>query len=133
MTRQAAAARRIQVFYDGRCGFCTASMQRLRSLDRRRILDFRDLNEDDVAADAAPRFSRADLAREMHIRLPDDTWRTGYFAVVEILRRVVRCNFIRAALLFPPVAELGHAAYKCIARCRRTGAACASGTCNIGK
>ncbi len=108
-------SRKVEVFYDGHCPFCVGSRDRIMAIDSQRRIVFRDLNDPASMAAAAPRFDASALADEMHARLPDGTWRIGYFAWVEVLRQLPGCARLAVLLGFPPIAEFGHAAYKLFA------------------
>lgn len=73
----------VQVFFDGACPLCRREIAWLRSLDRRRRIEFTDL----AAADFDPAAWGRDLDTLMariHGRLPDGTWIEG----VEVFRRL---------------------------------------------
>jgi len=110
---------KVEVYFDGQCGFCQAMSARLTKLDRHHRLVMRDYNDPDIAKTAAPRFTPADLAREMHVRLPDGTWRIGFAGWAAILRVLPGTSWLGAVLQFPPVAEIGRGLYRWFAPRRR--------------
>ena len=109
----------IEVYFDGQCGFCRAMAARLSALDRKNRLIFRDYNDPAVAEQALPRFVPADLAREMHVRLPDGTWRIGFAAWAAILAALPRTYALGRLMQFPPVSEVGRLLYRWFAPRRR--------------
>ncbi len=107
--------RKVEVFYDGHCPFCVASRDRIAALDAEHRLVFCDMNIASSLAIASPRFPADALAEQMHVLMPNGTWRVGYFAWVEIVRELPMGRVLASVLQFPPIAEVGHAAYKLIA------------------
>jgi len=103
------------VYYDGACPFCTESMHRIKRLDTDGRLHFVDLNLPQAAADAAPRFTPKDLADEMHLQLPDGTWRIGFYAWAAIISVLPRLAWVSNIMLLPPIAEIGRSAYRLFA------------------
>lgn len=108
----------VEVYFDGQCGFCRAMAARLAALDRNNRLVLCDYNDPGAAASAMPRFTPADLAREMHVRLPDTTWRIGFAAWAAILAALPRTRLLGRLMQFPLAAAVGRPLYRWFARRR---------------
>jgi predicted DCC family thiol-disulfide oxidoreductase YuxK len=88
-----ASPAKYDVLLDGACPFCQWTRARIEPFDTAGRLRFLDYNDPEVAAQAP--FTREELDREMHVRVPDGAWSAGFAAWVVILRAM------------PPVAWLG--------------------------
>ena len=103
------------VYWDGECPFCSALADRLRSWDTARLLHLVDYHDSSVAEGALPRFSLADLDTEMHARLPDGTWRIGYFAWAAVLKQLPTWRFIGRIMEMAIFADIGPKFYRWVA------------------
>ncbi|HEY3331478.1 MAG TPA: DUF393 domain-containing protein [Capsulimonadaceae bacterium] len=112
-------ARKLEVYYDGSCGFCLIARDRFGDLDRFHRILFRDLNDIGTQAELSVRFGRSVLESQMHAKMPNGSWRVGYFAVAEIVRQLPYGSLVARVMLFPPLAELGNAVYRWFASNRR--------------
>jgi predicted DCC family thiol-disulfide oxidoreductase YuxK len=111
------ADRRIEVYTDGQCPLCQWSRQRVEPLDAAGRLEWLDYHDPAALGRAAPH-TRAQLADEMHVRLPDGTWRRGYWAWVEVVRVLPRWRWLARPLSAWPFTALGPFFYKQLAKRR---------------
>ena len=121
------------IFMDGSCSFCKWTRTKVEPYDSASRLRFLDYNDPFVAAQAP--FSRVDLDREMHVRMPDGKWLKGFEAWVALLRALPKLAWLGYIAGLPPLRWLGPSVYGFIARHRYSlpGAPsrCASDTCSI--
>ena len=104
------------IFMDGSCSFCQWTRTKVEPYDSAARLRFLDYNDPDVAAQAP--FSRDDLDREMHVRLPDGKWLEGFEAWLALLRVLPKLAWLGRIGGWPPVRWLGPSVYAFIARHR---------------
>ena len=109
---------KIDVYYDGACPFCLASMQRTARMDADSRIHFIDLNQPEAVDAAAGRFTAKDLIDEMHAHLPDGTWRVGYYAWAAIVGQLPGLRGLSKLLLFAPIAGVGRRLYRWFANHR---------------
>lgn len=116
--------------YDGRCGICRASVERLRPWARPGAVEFRDFHGDG-ALDAFPGVSREACTEAMHLVLPDGRVVRGAEAVARLL--LTRPLLGAPAWLYyvPGLRQVLDAAYAAIAR-RRYRIAAKAGLCDDG-
>jgi predicted DCC family thiol-disulfide oxidoreductase YuxK len=114
-------ARRLTVLYDDECGLCTWTARQLRSLDRRRRLEFVPLQHaaqhperPDVAAVAEAH----DLRRSIHVLRGDGAVRAGGRAMLEIIDALPGGWLLRPWAALPGVEQAVDGAYRQIARHR---------------
>ncbi len=137
--QSAKSTRGLTIYWDAHCPFCSAVKSRMLKFDANRELNFVDMNDPAVASTALPRFSSADLNHEMHVLLPDGTWRTGYFAAAVILLRLPAWSFLGRLMSVWVFADIGPKLYRWVAEHRygistllRLPTPCdASGSCRI--
>jgi predicted DCC family thiol-disulfide oxidoreductase YuxK len=104
------------VFMDGSCSFCQWTRTKVEPYDSGTRLRFLDYNDPAVAAQAP--FSRGELDREMHVRLPDGKWLKGFDAWVALLRVLPKLAWIGRIAGSAPARWLGPSLYAFIARHR---------------
>jgi predicted DCC family thiol-disulfide oxidoreductase YuxK len=107
-------ATRLEVYTDGQCPLCRWTRARVEPLDRGRRLEWLDYHDPGALARAAPH-THKQLGEQMHVRLPDGTWRRGYDAWLAVLAVLPGRRWLAAVLSAPPFAWLGPHAYKLIA------------------
>jgi len=130
---------KLVVYWDGQCPFCSAIKQRFSALDTTHRLNFVDMNDPAVAETAAPRFTPAELTEEMRVKMPDGTWRTGFFAWAAVLRTLPLLRWLGILMQSWLLADIGPKAYRwtadhryAISRLLRLPAPCApDGSCRI--
>ena len=81
------AAARALVVYDADCGFCRATVRKLRTLDRRGRLRFRPLQDERLYVDH-PVLERAACERTLHLVAEDGAIHAGGDAMREVFERV---------------------------------------------
>jgi predicted DCC family thiol-disulfide oxidoreductase YuxK len=101
---------------DGSCSFCQWTRTKVEPFDSGARLRFLDYNDPGVAAQAP--FSRAELDREMHVRMPDGKWLKGFEAWMALLGVLPKLAWIGRIAALPPVRWLGPSVYAFIARHR---------------
>ena len=104
------------IFMDGSCSFCQWSRTKVEPYDSSARLRFLDYNDPGVAAQAP--FSRGELDREMHVRMPDGQWLKGFEAWLALLRVLPKLAWIGRIAGLPPLRWLGPSLYAFIARHR---------------
>ncbi len=112
MTRSA----QLRVYTDGNCAFCRWSRALIEPHDIHGVLDFRDYNQPEIAAET--HFSQVELGRRMHVRTPDGNWHYGYYAWVELLRALPRYRWIGLVLSWAPIRWFGPVIYDFLAHNR---------------
>ncbi len=103
------------IYWDGLCPMCGAIKARFEPFDSRRLLVFVDLNDPEVARTAAPRFTSSELADSMRVRMPNGTWRSGYFAWAAILSALPAWRWLGAIMGFWVFADIGPRVYAWVA------------------
>lgn len=106
---------KLDVYYDGRCPFCVASRDRLIRVDTANRLNFIDFNQAGALDGVPDRFDSAALATQMHVRMPNGTWRVGYYACAAIVGVLPGLGVVGRLMLLPPVAEIGRRLYQIFA------------------
>jgi predicted DCC family thiol-disulfide oxidoreductase YuxK len=119
------------VLYDGDCGFCRASVDRLRALDWRRRLCYADARDPAVLAEH-PRVDpvRA-LERLQLVRPGEATVLDGFFAFRWIAGRLPLLWPIWPFLWLPGASAVGVRAYDSVARNRFVFGRCEDGACAV--
>jgi predicted DCC family thiol-disulfide oxidoreductase YuxK len=107
---------KVEVYLDGSCPFCQWVRVHIEPWDSNSHLRFVDYNNPQIAASTP--FSMEELAREMHLRMPDGTWSSGFEAWVRILRVLPALSWLGWLLGLPPLRWLGPPTYRWIARHR---------------
>ena len=105
------------LIYDGECGFCRTSVDRLQRWDREHRLAL--LPFQDHARVAAFGIPLPALAAAMHLVLPDGRVLAGADAAPEILRLLPGKRWLARAFSIPGVLPLARRVYAWIARQRR--------------
>ncbi len=106
---------KLQVYWDGQCPFCAAISSRLPFFDEHRRIELVDYNNPEVAATALPRFSFDDLNTEMHVAMPNGTWRIGYWGWSAVLAELPKFKWFARIMNLPIFADIGPKAYRWIA------------------
>lgn len=104
----------LPVFYDGKCSFCTRSVEILSRLDNLRHVHWIDMHSREAKAE----YPDLDLdrgANEMLLRLPNGQWLGGFDAFRILARHFPLLWPILPILYIPPVPQIGRALYKRIA------------------
>jgi predicted DCC family thiol-disulfide oxidoreductase YuxK len=104
------------IFMDGSCSFCRWTRTKVEPYDSRARLRFLDYNDPAVAAQAP--FSRDELGREMHVRMPDSKWLKGFEAWMALLRVLPKLSRIGWIAGLPPLRWIGPSVYAFVARHR---------------
>jgi predicted DCC family thiol-disulfide oxidoreductase YuxK len=109
----------ILVFADGKCPMCVALAGRLKAFDTHGVIRFVDANDPEWAAVAAERFTRDEMLGQMCTRLPNGTWRTGYFSWAAILLHMPAWRWLGLIMMCPVFYGIGPAAYAWVAARRQ--------------
>jgi len=104
----------LPVFYDGKCSFCTRSVDVVRQLDSLRHLRFIDMHLPAARAE----FPDLDMDRgamELLLRQPDGKWLGGFDAFRAMAKHFPLLWPILPLFFIPPVPTIGREIYKRIA------------------
>ena len=107
------------VFIDGQCPMCVAGANRFKRWDWDNALRFVNAHDLEWAKQAAERFSAGDLNAAMRVRLPDGTWRTGWFAWAAILEHLPAWRGLGRVMRLPIFYGVGPAFYGWVASHRQ--------------
>ena len=88
---------------------------RFEPFDTHHRLEFIDLNDPMVAGTAAPRFTPEELVGSMRVRVPNGTWRSGYYAWAAILGVLPSWKWLGAMMNIWVFADIGPKVYAWIA------------------
>ncbi|MBV9852412.1 MAG: DUF393 domain-containing protein [Armatimonadetes bacterium] len=105
----------ITVYLDGECPLCVAGAVRFAKYDTANSVRFVNLHEPQWAARAAARFSPDDMHEAMRARMPDGTWRTGWFAWAAILSAIPAWHWLGRMMRLPVFYGVGPAFYRWVA------------------
>jgi predicted DCC family thiol-disulfide oxidoreductase YuxK len=104
----------LPVFYDGKCSFCTRSVEILSRLDNLRRVHWIDMHSREAKAEN-PDLDLDRGANEMLLRLPSGQWQGGFDAFRTLAKHFPLLWPIVGFLYIPPIPQIGRAAYKRIA------------------
>lgn len=105
------------LIYDGECGFCRDTVDRVRRWDREQVLRF--VPFQDTAAVGPFGIELPALAAAMHLVLPDGGVYAGADAVPELLRRLPGKRWMAPVFAVPGVLPIARRVYAFIAARRR--------------
>lgn len=109
----------IAVLYDGSCRLCRRSafgLAVMDGFDHLKLVDFRDAKKKNGVA---PHLDESQLDLAMHILLPDQTVRTGFFAFRFMSWHLPALWLFAPFLYLPGVSHMGRFAYAWVAQNRR--------------
>lgn len=121
------------VIYDGRCKFCTASVERLARWDRRGRLAFLSLHDPEVAR-RWPELSHDELMQYLYLCTADGRKLRGAEAFKHLSTRMPALYWMAPALHIPGLMPLWQACYRAFAKRRyRFGRieSCEDGGCRL--
>lgn len=115
--RQAASAARGRavLFYDGQCGFCLASVRRLRTLDIFGWMDPIDFHKQPDLEQIHPQLTSERCRSEMILLESDGRLSGGFDAFARLCRRLPLLMGLRPLVMVPGMDWLGHRAYRWVA------------------
>jgi len=96
---------------------CVAGALRLRQMDVARSILIRNVHDPAVRAMLPERLA-GQMLRSMIARMPDGSWRIGYFAWCEILSAVLPLSMLGRVMKWPVFYGIGPAVYNWIAEHR---------------
>lgn len=105
----------ITVYIDGECPMCVDGALRMRGLDRRNSVIFKNARDPGAAEEIPPRLGGETALRSMAARMPDGSWRIGYFAWAAILSRIPITRALGFAMSLPFFYNVGPALYRWVA------------------
>jgi predicted DCC family thiol-disulfide oxidoreductase YuxK len=122
----------LTVLYDGACGLCRASVERVRPYDRSGKIEFMDLNDESVAA-RFPQVDRQEALRWMQAVDSRGTVSSGVDAWARIGRLLPGWRYAAWLLLVPGIHFVAQRAYAFVAknRYRWNRDLCADGSCAV--
>ncbi len=112
-------AKKIAVLFDGRCGFCKASVLVLRSLDFLRRLEFVNFYDKTKREMTAPGVALATLEQAMHVKMQNGGLYAGFSAFRELAWHLPPAWMLAPLLYLPGVKAIGDAVYAQVATHRR--------------
>jgi predicted DCC family thiol-disulfide oxidoreductase YuxK len=105
----------LSVYWDGQCPLCNATKSYVIALDTHHRLKFLDFRDPNVALTATPRFSSQELAHEMRVHMPDDTWRSGYYGWAAMISVMPLFWWVAAIMKSWAFADIGPKFYRKVA------------------
>lgn len=103
------------VYIDGQCPLCVEGAIRARPFDPNGVLRFVDLHDEHWAEQVAERFTSKELFNQIHVLMPDSTWRSGYFAWGVILEQLPTFRPLGLLMRFPLFYGMGPTFYRWVA------------------
>jgi predicted DCC family thiol-disulfide oxidoreductase YuxK len=122
-------AERVDVVFDGQCGFCTRVLHTLERLDVAHAVRLYDSHDMHVIRTRFPMLAGADFDAAMFAVAGGRVYR-GYFAFERLLREIPLCWPLLLLFKLPGAAVIGPRVYAWIAR-RRRSFGCGGGTCEL--
>ncbi len=121
-----------EILFDGECPLCIRSMTAIRYLDWFDRITYSELQDRwQVLSQTHPHISLEACLEEMHMILPNNSVRKGFFAFREVTRYLPVLYFLRPVLYFPGMSRLGDSVYRFIAARRpRFLQSCHAGFCS---
>jgi predicted DCC family thiol-disulfide oxidoreductase YuxK len=119
-----------KVYYDGLCPLCRETTARLRGLDVFGNLTFIDFREKGALADA-PKLSEAALEQRMHAVGEDGKVLAGYYAVVQVAKRLPALWPLGLLGQLPGASAIGVPLYDRIASRRKLQHRCDDASCAV--
>lgn len=107
------------VLFDGRCGFCKASVRFLRALDWRHRLLFVNFYDPAVRAQHAPTIDLRELQKAMHVKSVDGSFSKGFYAFRMLAWELPLLLILVPFLYVPGVPMIGERVYGWVAGHRR--------------
>lgn len=118
------------ILYDGQCRLCVGSVQRIRRLDWRGLVQYGDIRDPVVVAANPDVDVKAALAR-MHLVRPGKPVLEGFHAFRWLAGRIPLLWGLWPLLWLPGAAFLGVRAYDTVARNRFAFGTCEQGACEL--
>lgn len=106
----------LRIYTDGSCEFCLWARGMVEPHDRNHLLEFRDFNRLEIAAETP--YSLSELNRRMYVQTPDGAWHAGFWGWIAILKVIPRYRWLGAILKWIPFRWIGPAIYDFVARNR---------------
>lgn len=122
-----------EIFYDGLCPLCIRSMTVLSYFDWFNRLKYSDLEQRwQYLQQKHPQVSFDDCLAEMHLLLPNNSVKKGFFAFRAILWHIPALWPFLLLCYFPGAAIIGPKVYKFVASRRKRLTRCTFDSCSIG-
>jgi predicted DCC family thiol-disulfide oxidoreductase YuxK len=109
----------IDVYMDGQCPLCNWMRSRVEPFDSHRRINWLDFHDPETLRGAAPH-TLDDLNTEMYVKTAEGRWFKGFFAWIEVIRRLPALSWLAPLLLLWPIRALGPALYRILASRRYT-------------
>jgi predicted DCC family thiol-disulfide oxidoreductase YuxK len=106
------------VYWDGKCPLCAEIKSRFVGFDLHHRLVFLDFRNPKDSLTAASRFTAKELAEEMRVKMPDGSWRTGFFAWAAIFSAMPPIHWLGDCMRCWLFADIGPKAYRWVAKNR---------------
>jgi predicted DCC family thiol-disulfide oxidoreductase YuxK len=111
----------IELYFDGACGLCVRTINRLRALDRTSDLTFLDsTNQENIARLNGATNMQPDVQRSMWALTPSGELYEGYHAFRVAFSTLRQLRWLGSAMSTPPLAAVGPSVYRFIASRRRS-------------
>ncbi|MDP2652664.1 MAG: DCC1-like thiol-disulfide oxidoreductase family protein [Candidatus Omnitrophota bacterium] len=107
-----------RLVYDGRCGFCRASVDKLKVMDLFAVLKFVDYQTWGSVSQIHPRLTRDAAHSQLHLVEPDGTLYGGFFAFRRLCWTLPMLWPLLPFVYFPGAGVAGPVIYRWIARNR---------------
>lgn len=110
---------KIIVLYDGDCGLCMRSVRYLKKLDWIKKLDYMNFQHEEIRGAIAPDLHYSQLDKAMHIKLPNGTFKNGFYAFRTMMWRLPLLFIFTPLMYIPGVPAIGNKAYAYVANRRK--------------
>ena len=121
--------KKLDIIYDGQCGFCIRSLQVVRSLDLYRTLRFHDSHRPDSLAKFAV-LGKVNIDEAMYTLVEGEQLYSGFFAFRRIVWNSPLTWILLPIFYFPGASFFGPRLYAWVAR-HRTSFGCRSDACDL--
>jgi predicted DCC family thiol-disulfide oxidoreductase YuxK len=109
----------ITVLFDGQCRLCRRSVWWLTKLDVFKSLAYIDFHNTQERTTVAPNLTLEELDKAMHIALPNNSFKKGFYAFREITKTLPVLWVLWPILYVPGVPFIGEKVYAYIASKRK--------------
>lgn len=110
---------KITVLFDAKCRLCRRSVRYLKKLDWLSRLEYVNFHHVDVQTHIAPELTYDQLDKSMHIKLPNGSFKNGFYAFRTMMWHLPLMILFTPLLYLPGVPTLGNKLYAYVANRRK--------------